>query len=179
VRVLIVMALLNDWHMVQSIDFVLVFPQAPVKTDIYMNPPKVPRGFNIPDLPTFADRFLNVYKLLRNLLGLKDVGKTWVDYLKKGLIARGWEPSEIDGYLFTKKGIMLDVYVDDAILISPSKFKIQEEILSLQKDYDLTDDGALKDYLGTLFERHADGSISLTQAKMIERVLQVVGLQGE
>jgi hypothetical protein len=34
----------------------------------------------------------------------------------------------------------------------------------------------LKDYLGTRFEPHVDGSISLTQPKMIERVLQVVGL---
>jgi hypothetical protein len=141
-----------------------------------MNPPKVPRGFDIPDLPTFADRFLNVYKLLRNLYGLKDAGKTWFDYLKKGLIARGWEPSEMNGCLFTKKGIMLVVYVDDVILISPNKPQIQEEILSLQKDYDLTDDDALKDYLGTRFERHGDGSISLTQPKMIEQVLQVVGL---
>jgi hypothetical protein len=40
VRILIVMALLNGWHM-RSIDSVLAFPQAPVKTDIYLNPPKV------------------------------------------------------------------------------------------------------------------------------------------
>jgi hypothetical protein len=82
VRIMIVMALLNEWHM-QSIDFVLAFPQAPVKTDICMIPPKVPRGFDIPDLPTFADHFLNVYKLLCNLYGLKDAGKTWFEYLKK------------------------------------------------------------------------------------------------
>jgi hypothetical protein len=117
-----------------------------------------------------------VYKLLCNLYGLKDAGKTWFDYLKKGLLARSWEPSEIDGCLFTKKGIILVVYVDDAILISPNKVQIQEEITSLQTDYDLTDDGELKDYLGTRFERHTDGSISLTQPKMIERVLHVVGL---
>ena len=67
-------AILNDWHM-ESIDFVLAFPQAPLKTDIYMRPPKVQSGFSIPDLPTFSDRFLNVYKLLKNLYGLKDAGK--------------------------------------------------------------------------------------------------------
>jgi hypothetical protein len=88
VRILIVMALLNGWHM-RSIDFVLAFPQAPVKTDIYLNPPKVPKGFPIPDLPHFTDPFLKVYKLLRNLYGLKDAGKTWFDFLKKGLLERG------------------------------------------------------------------------------------------
>jgi hypothetical protein len=88
VQVLIVMELINDWHM-QSIDFVLAFPQAPVKTDIYLKPPKVPGRFQIPDLPSISDRFLKVYKLLRNLYGLKDARKTWFDYLKKGLLERG------------------------------------------------------------------------------------------
>ena len=36
--------LINDWHM-QSIDFILAFSQAPVKTDIYMKTPKVPKDF--------------------------------------------------------------------------------------------------------------------------------------
>jgi hypothetical protein len=127
VRVMAVMALLNDWHM-RSIDFVLAFPQAPVKTDIYMNPPRVPNGFNIPDLPTLSDRLSNVYKLLQNLYGLKDAGKTWFEFLQKGLLKRGWEQSEVDSCMFTKPGILLIVYVDDAILISPHASKIQSEI---------------------------------------------------
>jgi hypothetical protein len=175
VRVMVVMALLNGWHM-RSIDFVLAFPQAPVKTDIYMNPPRVPNGFNIPDLPTLSDRLSNVYKLLRNLYGLKDAGKTWFEFLRKGLLKRGWEQSEVDICLFTKAGILLVVYVDDAILISPHASQIQDEIRSLQVDYALTDDGDLKDYLGTRFERNNDGSITLSQPKMIERVLKIVGL---
>jgi hypothetical protein len=80
VGVVMVMSLLNNWHM-QSIDFVLAFSQAPIKTDIYMRPPKVPPDFKIPDLPTMSDRFTNVYKLLRNLYILKDAGKTWFDFL--------------------------------------------------------------------------------------------------
>jgi hypothetical protein len=68
-----------------------------------MRPPKVPHDFIIPDLPSFADRFTNAYKLLRNLYGLKDAGKTWHDFLKKGLVARGWKVSEVDSCLFMKK----------------------------------------------------------------------------
>jgi hypothetical protein len=76
------MALVNNWYM-QSIDFVLAFPQAPIKTDIFMRPPKVPHDFIIPDLPSFADRFTNAYKLLQNLYGLKDAGKTWHNFSRK------------------------------------------------------------------------------------------------
>ena len=175
VRLLIVLALINNWYM-QSIDFVLAYPQAAIKTDIFMSPPKVPPGFRIPDLPTMADRTKYVYKLLRNLYGLKDAGKTWYDHLDQGLLKRGWKKSAIDGCLYTKKGIILVVYVDDAVLISPYKTKITTEIKSLQEEYDLTDDGELQDYLGIRFDRQGDGSLLLTQPRMIERVLGIVGL---
>ena len=66
--------------------------------------------------------------------------------------------------------------MDDACIISPHKSHISREIESLQKDYNLTDEGTLFDYLGTRFDRHSDGSVTLTQPRMIERVLQIVGL---
>lgn len=145
VRLVLILALINEWHM-RSVDFILAFPQAPVKTDIFMKPPKVPPDFIIPDLPKFADRFLNVYKLIKNLYGLKDAGKTWYDFLRKGLERRGWKPSMVDECLFTKNNIILVLYVDDAVLISPNQLLINHEIRSLQKEYSLTDDGELKDY---------------------------------
>ena len=62
----------------------------------------------------------------------------------------------MDGCLFTKNGMLLILYVDDACFISPHKHKIDAEIKFLQQDYDLTDDGDLKDYLVTRFDRHKD-----------------------
>ena len=112
-------------------------------------------------MPAFSDRFLNVYKLLKTLYGLKDSGKTWFDFLKKGLLEQGWKKLEINSCLFTKDGILLVVYVDDAILISPHKTLIDIEIKSLQEGYNLTDNGELKDYLGTRFTKLPDGSIEL------------------
>ena len=169
------LAIVNGWH-IHSIDFVMAFPQAEVKTDIYMIPPKVPNNFPIPDLPNFTDRFTSTYKLIRNLYGLKDAGRTWNHHLKAGLLKRGWIQSPIDECLFTKKGLILILYVDDACIISPHKSHIRREIDSLKKDYDLTDEGTLYDYLGTWFDRHSDGSVTLTQPRVIERVLQIVGL---
>ena len=69
--------------------------------------------------------------------------------------------------------------MDDACLISPDKSKIQHEIKSLQKDFALTDDGPFQDYIGTRFERHADGSVTLSQPRMIERLLTIVGLDSK
>lgn len=175
VRLAIIFALINSWY-IESIDFVLAYPQAPVQTDIYMVPPKVPQGFLIPDLPNFVDRFTNVYKLLKNLYGLKDAGKTWNDHLCKGLLARGWVPSTVDPCLYTKPGIVLVVYVDDACLLSPHKELIRSEILSLKVEFQLTDEGELRDYLGTRFTKNNDGSLTLTQPRMMHRILELVGL---
>ena len=84
--------------------------------------------------------------------------------------------SSIDGCLFTKNGMLLILYVDDTCFICPHKHKIDAEIKSLQQDCDLTDDGDLKDYLGIRFGRHKDGSVTLTQPRMMERVFDIVGL---
>ena len=64
-------------------------------------------------------------------------------------------------------------------ILSPDKSKIASEIASLQRDYDLTDEGPLQDYLGTRFDRNSDGSVTLTQPRMIERVLSIVGLDSK
>ena len=76
-RIMLVMTLINDWHM-QSINFMLAFLQAPVKTDIYMKLPLVPKDFELPDLPKFTDRFIFICKLFKNLYGLKDASKNMI-----------------------------------------------------------------------------------------------------
>ena len=123
IRLVLILALIKNWH-IRAVDFVMTCPQADIKTDIYMKPPTVPNNFIIPDLPQLSDRFTHVYELIKNLYGLKDAGKTWNDFLKKGIIQRGWIQSNIDGCLFTKNGMLLILYVDDAYFISPYKHNI-------------------------------------------------------
>ena len=65
--------------------------------------------------------------------------------------------------------------MDDAVLISPLKLKIKHEIKSLQQKYSLIDEGELKDYLGTRFEK-VEGGIHLSQPHMMDKILQTVGL---
>ena len=68
------------------------------------------------------------------------------------------------------------MYADDACLISPSQSIIDQEISSLQKDFDLTDEGPLQDYLGTRFDRRPNGSVILMQPRMIDHAIDIVGL---
>ena len=64
-----------DWHM-ELVGFVPDFPQAPISTYIYMRPPKVPKGFKIPDLKHPTDAFTKIYMLLKKLYVIKDAGST-------------------------------------------------------------------------------------------------------
>ena len=175
VRLVITLALVHGWHM-ESIDFVLAYPQAPCQSDVFLKPPKVPAGFEIPDLPDPRMRSTHVYKLLQNLYGLKDAGRTWYLHITKGLQDLGWTQSKVDCCLFTKGDTILLLYVDDAVLISPQKSNISKHIEDLSKTFVLTAEGPLHDYLGIRVTRSKDGTITLTQPRLVERVCQIVGL---
>ena len=166
VRLVLILALVLGWEM-KSIDFVLAYPQAEVKANIYMRLPKgtkVGRGGHY------------MLKLKRNLYGLKDAGLTWHEHIKKGLIDRGWQQSQVDPCLFVKGTILLTLYVDDAALFGPDNEAITSAIKSLEEDFLLTDEGDLKDYLGVRIERRPDGSALITQPRMVDRCLSIVGL---
>ena len=63
----------------RSLDFVLAYPQADIKTDIFMY---LPQGCSIPG----TDSRKHLLKLRKNLYGLKDAGLTWHEHLLKGLL---------------------------------------------------------------------------------------------
>lgn len=166
VRLVMILAIILGWEM-RSIDFILAYPQADVSSkNIYMRPPKGTK--NKKNSPVML-------KLIKNLYGLKDAGLTWFEHIKKGLLERGWKPSDIDPCLFTKGTVILVLYVDDAYLTGPNKSDIDSAITSLKQDFSLTDEGDLKDYLGVRIIRHDDGTAELVQPRMIDRCLNIVG----
>ncbi len=91
-RTLLTLSLIKGWHS-HSIDFVLAFPQADIKSNVYM---RLPFGFHV----SKSGKWL--LKLIKNVYGLKDAGKTWHDFLKEGLIARGFRPGDVDPCVFYK-----------------------------------------------------------------------------
>ena len=168
VRMILILALVLRWHM-RSIDFVLAYPQADVKTDIYMH---LPAKGKIPG----ATPGKHVLKLRKNLYGLKDAGRTWNEHIVKGLIARDFIQSKVDPCLFIKGKVILVLYVDDAAIFSPDKSAIDSVIASLKEDFVLTDEGELKDYIGVHIEHLSDGQILLSQPRMIDRCLQMLNI---
>ena len=158
VRCMFVLALLLGWHM-RSIDFIMAYTQAKVKTNIYMTLPRATTILNV-------DPSKHLLKLQQNLYGLKDGQVTWHEHIKKVLKERGFTTSKVDPCLFIKGSVLLVLYTDDDAFFSPSAQAIDGEIPSLTKAFDLTDEGELQDYLGTRFIHHTDGRMEFATTKI-------------
>ena len=85
-------------------------------------------------------------------------------------------PSKVDPCLFIKGSVLLVLYTDDSAFFSPSAQAVDDEIASLKKAFDLTDEGELQDYLGTHFICHTDGRMELQQQKSVDNCLNQLGM---
>ena len=90
---LLTISLIKGWKSKQ-LNMVLAYPQADVKTNIYM---KIPFGLKVKESGDKKDYLL---KLKRNIYRLKDAGRTWGLHLCNNLIAREFEQSKVDLCLF-------------------------------------------------------------------------------
>jgi hypothetical protein len=53
------------------------------------------------------------------------------------------------------------LYVDDGIFCGPDKSEINGIIKGLRADFNIKDEGDLKEYLGVLVEKESDGRFNL------------------
>ena len=174
VRTLLAISLLHDLE-THAIDFTLAFPQANLDVDVFM---EMPYGFDCDGNRGF------VMKLNKNLYGLKQASYNWYQLIKSGLEARGYDyQSESDPCVFISPDSIVLLYVDDCIIINKKGSKAAERLIaSLARGHEnfvFTDEGDLKQYLGVNVDKHSDGTMHLTQTHLIQRFLEVIGLDGD
>jgi hypothetical protein len=178
IRLYLVLAILNK-RATRQIDFVLAYPQAEVECDLYM---EIPKGFVF----EHGDRNSHCLLLKRNLYGQKQAGRVWNQYLHDGLIARGFQQSEVDMCLYyhSKHQVNLLIYTDDGILTGRSEKDIDAVIELMRqpagtnkelRPFDMTDEGEITDYLGVKVDRMPDGTIKLSQPHLIQQVIDDLG----
>jgi hypothetical protein len=172
VRTLLAISIVHDLD-TRAIDFTLAFPQADLDVDVFM---EMPYGFDCDGNRGY------VLKLNKNLYGLKQASYNWFNLIKSGLEARGYEhQSETDPCVFLGKDSIVLVYVDDCIVFSKKDSKAADYLIESLKrgneNFDFTDEGDLKQYLGVDVQRKPDGSCTLTQPHLIQRFLNVIGLK--
>ena len=99
--------------------------------------------------------------------------------LKNGLIDRGYTQSKVDPCLFYKEDSIIVTYVDDCIIFGKDHKKVKEIIKSLEENFKLTDEGDLSAYLGIDITRNKNGTWTLSQPFLIDRIIKALNLQDD
>ena len=111
----------------------LAYPRVPLHYDTYI---KLPPGVET----IHGDGNTHVLKLLQNIYGGKNSGRTWNEYLVQGLINIGFKQSKVDECVFFRDNAIFLCYVDDGIFSGPDLNKINKAIknryvVELSNDY--------------------------------------------
>ena len=108
---LLTIGTINKWHSIQ-VDFVLAYPQAPIKYNLYMEFPKV---FQTKEVYGWT----HVLQLLKNLYGQKQAGWVWNHHLNYALKSIGFKQSDVDDCVWYRYNTIFFCYVDDGIFVGP------------------------------------------------------------
>jgi Reverse transcriptase (RNA-dependent DNA polymerase) len=148
-----------------SLDVSNALVRAPLEEVVYERPPNI-----------LADRFgSKIMKLNKSLYGLNQAPLSWYLHLEKMFdtvkIIKAPTPC-----LFAYNNCIIVVYVHDLIISGPSVEDVTELKNIITGLFLCTDAGAMKEYLGVLFERHDDGAFVLSQRQYFLNVLKRFGI---
>ena len=173
VRLALSMVLLHGWHCKQ-VDYVQAYPQAPAPRPMFM---EIPKGCTIPGYDS-KEWVMNVK---RNIYGGKDSGRVWYLYLRSKLESIGFKCSKHDDCVFFKGRAMYVLYTDDSILMGPDKAELDQILHEIKHTakLDITSEDGIEDFLGVTIDRRPDGSIIMSQKRLIQSILEDLNLDDD
>ena len=134
----------------------MVYPQAPIEMDIYM---ELPQGIQT----KHGNSKDHVLKFEKNIHGQKQAGRIWNSFLVDKLMSIGFTTSLIDDCVFLRNDIIFMVYVDDGIFLGSKDLQLQEVIKEIQNlGLNIEDQGHPADYVGVNIKKPKDGSYEFT-----------------
>jgi hypothetical protein len=169
IRLVMSMVAINQWK-VKTFDFVQAFPQAPSETDLYID---IPKGCHID-----GDRDQWCLKVVNNIYGQKQAGRVWYRFLTDKLIRKlQFKESKHDPCLLWKNGCIIVIYTDDTIIVGPNTTVIDDIIASVESLFNITSSDNVDDFLSVNISYEGNGQISYTQPKLIQGILDDLGLK--
>ncbi len=155
IRLMIIFGIIFCWAL-QQVDFVMAYPQASIKMDIYM---ELPQGIQT----KHGNSKEHILKLEKNLYGQKQAGRMWILFLVDKLTSIGFTTALIDDCVFFRGDIIFMVYVDDGIFLGSNDLQLQEVIMEIQNlGLNIEDQGHQADYVGVNIKKLKDGSYEFT-----------------
>jgi hypothetical protein len=157
---------------IYQIDFVLVFPQADVESDLFM---QLPHGLTFPGVHPST----HCLKLKKNLYWNRQAGRVWNQHLVNGLVENlKFKQSTVDECILYRGMMILLIYVDDGFLCGPGAKEIQTIIDDLRAQFNITDEEEIDTYLGIKISRPTSTTIELMkQPHLIQQILDDLGMK--
>lgn len=171
VRMMLIVSASLDLKTLQ-VDYSNAFAQAFLEENIYVRLPQGCTGKYGSD---------TVLHLQRSLYGLRQAAVCWFDKLSDGLTELGWSRplGILEPCLFTKDGVVCLVYVDDCLFFGRDQDKIRALVKEIEDaGFDLTIEDDVYAFLGVEVQFNStDGTVTLTQTGLINKIIQLVGLE--
>jgi hypothetical protein len=169
-RMIIALAAQKNWRIFQ-LDVKSTFLYGELSEEVYI---EQPRGYE-----TKGKEHL-VYKLHKALYGLKQAPRAWFSRIEAHFIKEGFQKCDNEQTLFIKKNgagkiIIVSIYVDDLIFTSDDKDLMCDFKRSMLREFDMTDLGYMRFFLGIEVLQRTDG-IFIYQKKYALEILKRFGM---
>lgn len=170
VRMIIAVAAQRGWGIYQP-DVKSSFLHGELKEDVFV---EQPQGYEV------AGKKGMVYKLHKALYGLKQAPRAWFSRIEAYFVKEGFVSSSSEQTLFIKqkggKILIVSIYVDDLLFTSNDEELLNEFKRSMKDEFDMTDLGKMRYFLGIEMMQKADG-IFICQRKYVAELIERFGMQ--
>jgi hypothetical protein len=171
VRLIVAFAATKGW-IVYQLDVKSAFLHGELSEEVYV---EQPRGYELYENPH------KVYKLKKALYGLKQAPRAWFSRIEAHFLTEGFEKCHNEHTLFTKtskegKILIVSLYVDDLIFTENDEAMFNEFKSSMVREFDMTDLGKMRYFLGIEIFQMADGTY-ISQRKYSLDVLKRFGME--
>ena len=142
-----------------QMDVMSAFLNGLIQEEVYVQQP-----------PGFKDsqKLDHVYRLKKELYGLKQTPRAWYERLSKFLLEKNFIRGKVDTTLSLKKKdndiLLVQIYVDDIIFGSTNESLCKEFSIDMQSEFEMSMMGELNYFLGLEIKQTNDG-IFVNQAK--------------
>lgn len=169
-RIMIALSLRDDL-IIEQIDIDTAYLNADIDILNYMSMPEGYEEFDDNNQPYALE-------LLKSLYGLHQSGREWNKHIVKFLISIEFKQAISDLCLFYRKrdSCFILLYVDDLIIMAPSREVIKSVKDELRKIFKIKDIGDARFALGLQIER-VDGGIYVGQLSYTQAILRMAGME--
>ena len=116
------------------------------------------------------------YRVKKYMYGLPDAGRAYYDAYSEHLMSNGFTRSVSDLCLFHKTSargsrVFVWIHVDDTLIAADDLTDIEDFKIMMQKRFEITVNELADQHLGVNIEHREDGSLKLTQVKLLNSIL--------